>query len=105
MSHDDFMDRQEEEEEDGEEHGPSPHIPGKPVGKVGGHQPDNTYDSPADEPANPGEEEEEDETRTRQRRQYGEGKAYSEVSSIRPRTAALLYDKQVRKILRQTHRR
>ena len=64
MSHDDFMDDKSEEEE--EEHGPSPHIPGKPVGKVGGHAAGNAYDSPADNPANPGEEEEEETLRINQ---------------------------------------
>jgi hypothetical protein len=66
---------EEEEERQGQQkirqHGPSPHIPGKPIGKQGSkpntatgskgdaHQAGNAYDSPSDQPS----EEEEEEAR------------------------------------------
>ena len=53
----------EEEGEESEEHGPSPHIPGMPVGKTGPHQAANAYDSPADTPST---EEESEESQIRQ---------------------------------------
>ncbi len=47
---DDTDDEEEEgEEESEEEHGPSPHIPGDPVGKKGPHVADDAYDSPEEE--------------------------------------------------------
>ena len=59
------LDQQEEEEEEESkrEHGPSPHIPGSPVGKKSKHSADNAYDSPADTSS----EEEEESSRVRAR--------------------------------------
>src|SRR5713101_3795476 len=56
---------EEEEEEESlpiRQHGPSPHIPGKPVGKKSSHSADDAYDSPADD----SEEEEEESLRIKQ---------------------------------------
>ena len=68
-------DEEEEEEEEHQDpqrirqHGPSPHIPGKPIGKQGSkpnpatggkgdaHQAGNAYDSPSDQPSKEEEEE------------------------------------------------
>ncbi len=99
QSHDDFM--KSEDEEDEEEHGPSPHIPGKPVGKVGGHQPSNAYDSPEDNPEEEGEEE--DETRGRRLQRQLEGQRY-EALSLKQSPATSVYHKEASKILRQTRR-
>ncbi len=95
MSHDDFKDQQEEEE-----HGPSPHIPGKPVGKVGGHAAGNAYDSPADKPAIPDEEGEEEEERRRPRLfDEGQTQRYEAISIKSSREAVELYKAHVRGIL------
>jgi hypothetical protein len=58
---------EEEEEEGEEEHGPSPHIPGRPVGKTSKHSADDTYDSPADPGSKFGGEP--DDSRTRSHKQ------------------------------------
>src|SRR6266566_2176135 len=50
---------EEEEGEESEEHGPSPHIPGSPVGKKSPHSAKDAYDSPADDMMGPEESEEE----------------------------------------------
>ncbi len=105
MSHDDFLDKQEEGEEE-QEYGPTPHAPGLPVGKRGGHSADDGYDSPSDKDSDQAGAEDEEEERRRQR-QFDEGQTqrFEAISIKSSRGATELYKKHVNRILPQTRQR